>query len=176
MNLQDIYTRNCNKQTDINQHLPKLLEYGAKCHTIVEFGVRDGQSTSAFLNSRPQKMISFDIIKNDAINELIDAAKNESIDFSYRIENSNTANFETTDLLFIDSEHTEENTTKELKNAAHKTKKYIIFHDSNYPENPLERSVRMAVDIFLNEHPEWQIEEEHKNSYGLLILKKQGIL
>jgi len=171
MNLYQKYTENRITASDINQHLHKLYEYGKKVSHITEFGVRTGQSTSAFLATQPKRLHSYDISRNEAIGELIDLARKENVNFEYIIENSNTADILPTDLLFIDSEHTEENTLAELKNTAGKVSKYMIFHDSNYPDNPNEKTVRSGIDIFLKENKNWKIIEEYTNSYGLLILE-----
>lgn len=170
MTLNDIFIANCSQPSDINEHLAKLYEYGKKVSHITEFGVRNGISTSAFLASRPQKMISYDINYQDGIENLVTLSKQEGIDFKYIIENSNTVNIESTDLLFIDSEHTEENTLTELRNTLGKVSKYLIFHDSNYAEDRKLPRVRAAIDIFLQENKNWKILEEFGNNNGLLIL------
>ena len=56
-----VYDSCCAAKTDINEHLPTLYEYAKRCQFITEMGVRDGQSTSAFLYANPLRLISYDL-------------------------------------------------------------------------------------------------------------------
>lgn len=42
---------------DINQHLPTLYEHALECESVVELGMRNGQSTWAFLRALRQALI-----------------------------------------------------------------------------------------------------------------------
>ena len=61
------YHSKCNEISDINEHLPTLMELSKECETICEFGVRSIVSTWSFLtgllenNSNIKKLISVDI-------------------------------------------------------------------------------------------------------------------
>lgn len=56
--------------SDINQHIPAIIEYGSKCNHITEMGVRWVVSTWAWLATAPKKLIAYDLY-NPLIGELI---------------------------------------------------------------------------------------------------------
>ena len=48
--------------SDINEHVPTILQYGQECNHITEMGVRGILSTWAWLACEPKdKLISYDI-------------------------------------------------------------------------------------------------------------------
>ena len=47
--------------SDINEHIPTLIEYASECDTITEMGVRGITSTWAFLGAAPKRLISYDM-------------------------------------------------------------------------------------------------------------------
>jgi TPP-dependent 2-oxoacid decarboxylase len=171
--IEDTYGIRCQSlgiSLDIFQHLPVLRKYAEECDTIVEFGVRLANSTIAFLSTKPKKMISIDIQREfeDIIDEISAATKETNIDYTFILADSRTFNIPETDLLFIDTEHTAEQLRAELLNAAHKVKKYMIFHDTvTFPE-----LYPVLVDEFLPEHPEWTIKEHLTNNNGLTVLMR----
>jgi hypothetical protein len=169
MTINELYNQKCHTASEINRHLPVLFKYGQKCNHITEFGVSNGQSTTAFLAAKPNKFVSYDIKIDSSVQLLVDLSIQENINFYYILHSSNTAEIENTDLLFIDSEHSEENTLKELANTLNKINKYIIFHDSLWA-NPPGPCVRTAIDLFLKENKNWKIIEELNDSYGLLVM------
>lgn len=155
---------------DIFEHMPVLKRFAEECESIVEFGVRYANSTIAFLAAKPKKMLSVDNVDAYPIllNTLSAIAKEAGVDFTFVIEDSRTIDIPETDLLFIDTEHTAEQLRAELKNAAHKVKKYMIFHDTvTFPE-----LYPVLVDEFLPEHPEWTIKEHLTNNNGLTVLMR----
>ena len=177
MTINELYNERCSKSSDINEHLPILFKYAKKCDHITEFGVRTGNSTIAFLAANPKKLISYDINIDKEIQLLTDLSIKENINFYYIIHSSHTAEIEYTDLLFIDTDHGEFGTSKELENTKGKISKYIILHDSvtfgRYDAgdgNPINRGILFAIDKFLNENKNWKIIEDLKNNNGLLVL------
>ena len=75
------YVDFCKRKSDINEHLPILHEYGKKSESIVELGVRKGQSTVALLNARSPKLTSFDIVLTSQAKVIEAQAKIEGIPF-----------------------------------------------------------------------------------------------
>ena len=47
--------------SDINEHIPAIIEYGQKCDHITEMGVRWVVSTWAWLACAPKKLIAYDL-------------------------------------------------------------------------------------------------------------------
>lgn len=180
INIQEEYQLACKCDSDINEHLPKLREYAEKCTHITEMGTRYGNSTIAFMSSYPQKFISYDVTPNDKIEYLKIVAKDANINFDFRLENVEQIEIEETDLLFIDTNHHQEQCEVELRLHAHKARKYIIFHDyvtffedgQGYWKGE-GHGLRYAIEPFLeNNKGVWEIAERFYNNNGLLILKR----
>ena len=52
--IESRYQMHSQVQGDINQHLPTLYEHALECSSVVELGMRNGQSTWAFLRALRQ--------------------------------------------------------------------------------------------------------------------------
>ncbi len=157
-------------KSDINEHIPIMHKYANECNHITEFGVRTGVSTWAWLASRAKIIRCFDI---ENINENLKfhyASANETKkDFTFTCVSTiaEKLEIEQTDLLFIDTAHTYEQCSKELKMHGHKVNKYLMFHDTT-----LCPSLNQAIDEFLKENSNWKIKEVFTNNNGLTILEK----
>lgn len=194
-NLEKIFNDLCNRNSDINEHLPVLRKYAEQCDHVTEMGVRWVVSTYAFLAGRPKKMISYDIDHVSRwgvnLNELIDIAHSVNVDFSFNVADSILVDIEPTDLLFIDTWHAFMQLKIELYKHASNVKKYIILHDTalnahahvdsdtHYVELPeiepgdhQKEGLLPAIDDFLKSHPEWKIKEVYENNNGLTILER----
>jgi hypothetical protein len=79
-------------------------------------------------------------------------AKEEGIDFQFILGSSLTTQIPECDLLFIDTEHTYNQLTQELKLHSKKVRKYIILHDTNLPLmwKAVEDSGLKVKERFLN--------------------------
>jgi hypothetical protein len=168
---------------EINEHLATFQRLGAECETICEFGVGVGTSTWAFLSTQPKWMRSYDIIKYNEVDGIIETAKNMNWDWQLIIQNTVAEGFviDECDLLFIDSLHNGWHVKTELDNNAHRVKKYIVFHDTEkYGElgqdgieldlHPDVPGITGAINEFLSQHPEWQVKERYTNCNGLLVI------
>lgn len=157
---------------DIEEHMDTLKKYASKSNSIVELGVRNLVSTWAFLAARPKKLISVDIthpITNGAKKAFDDAfrlARENKIDFAFIQADDLEIELEKTDLLFIDTLHTREQLTQELKLHADKARKYIILHDTEIPE------MAETAFEFLKENKKWRLLEQRHNNNGLIVLGK----
>ncbi len=176
--LEETYIKFSNIKSDINEHLPKLKEYGEKCEYITEFGVRDVVSTYAFLAAKPKKLISYDINTSNNILNIYKLAKNNKISFGFFQEDVLNTNIEETDLLFIDTFHTYKQLKSELEKHYNKVKKYIILHDTitfgEVGEDGSEGLIK-AIDEFLKNSKDWTILEHCLDNNGLMVLGKNII-
>lgn len=184
ISLEGEYKLVCDCATDINEHLPVLKKYAEQCEHIIELGLRYGNSTVAFMAARPKKLISYDLQYNDKMDYLKMIAEEAGIDLEIRIEDATPEeeNRESTvgetDLLFIDTNHHSRQCALELKMHPHKVRKFIIFHDvetfgyGQHGGQGGEGGLWLAINPFLESHPEWQIAEHHKNNNGLLVIKR----
>lgn len=185
------YNINCLETSDINEHLPTLLEYGKKCNHITEMGVRWVSSTWALLMAKPKKMISYDIVWNENIDKVIELSKEYELDYDFVKVDVLKIDIETTDLLFIDTLHTYNQLSQELFKHSDKVSKYIILHDTEtfgfndeqlYEHaSDIVKSIKtdkqglwLAITEFLNSDKgkEWEVEKKYTNNNGLTILKK----
>lgn len=179
IHIEDEYKLACQCDSDINEHLPTLRRYAEQCPHITELGTRYGNSTIAFMSSYPRKFISYDVTPNDRVEYLQMVAKDAGINFEFRNENVEQIELEETDLLFIDTNHHQEQCEVELRLHAGKAKKYIIFHDvvtfwedgQGYWKGE-GHGLKYAIEPFLENHPEWQVAERFENNNGLLILQR----
>ena len=189
------YKKNTETPSDINEHLPTLYEYAKKCNHITEMGVRWVSSSWAFLLANPDKIISYDIEKHENVKNLLDAAEEYHINFSFIEADVLKTDIEETELLFIDTFHTYRQLKRELELHAKKVKKYIIFHDTvSFAYND-EQAYDCISEIIKNEQIEkqglvpaineflvsdegknWEVEKVYSNNNGLTILVNKNIV
>ena len=174
--LKKLYEDACNcNVSDIYIHLPVLYQYAQDCDHVTEMGARSGNSTKAFLYANPKKFIS---------------SKEIGVNCQYIGADVLTIEIEETDLLFIDTWHCYDQLKKELELHAGKVRKYIAFHDTytfgqkgeGYPDMDVnhphrddlsgEGGIRKAIDEFLKENPEWEINYETEENNGLIVIAK----
>lgn len=181
------------KASDINEHLITLFELSQECSHITEMGVRWVSSTWAFVNAKPNKIISYDIVTNPNINEVIDLCKEYSINYAFEERDVLKLEIEPTEFLFIDTLHTYTQLTEELKLHSSKVSKYIALHDTEHfgrsDENIYDHAsdvvktkksekqgLMTAVEDFLTTDlgQSWEIHKIYKNNNGLTVLKNRN--
>ena len=158
------------EESDINQHIEIMHKYANECEHITEFGVRTGVSTWAWLASRAKTVRCFDI--QNVSNNLkfhYESAKETKKDFTFTCVDTaaDKLDIEETDLLFIDTNHTYEQCSKELKIHGHKVRKYLVFHDTT-----LCPDLNKAINEFLKDNLNWKVKEIFTNNNGLTVLEK----
>jgi hypothetical protein len=176
MTLTELYFKNKSTYSDIYEHLATLLKYSLECDHITEFGTRTGISTSAFLFSLPKTLICYDICRHSEVYELERLAKENCIDFRFKLNNTLEAEIKETDLLFIDTLHTYGQLKQELKLHGNKARKYLIFHDTetfgSTGMDGLRPGLNLAIAEFLNENKHWEVDKIYYNNNGLTVLKR----
>lgn len=175
--IDEYYSKFCKLKSDINEHMPTLYYYASQCKHITEMGVRNVVSTWAFLKSKPERIICYDIIRSNNIDIAITSAKENGIELQFHEKNVLAVEIEETDLLFIDTLHQYEQLVQELKLHANKVRKYIIFHDTSkfaYTDELTGQSGGLwpAIEEFLEQTNEWQIKERYTNNNGLTIIQR----
>lgn len=163
--------------SDIFRHIPVLYKYALDCNHITEFGTRKVVSSWAFAYAKPQKIILYDLIFNEYIENFISICKNNNIEVVFKKENTRSvSSIEETDLLFIDTEHSYEQVKKELTNF-NKVRKYIIFHDTetfgkkDYDGNG--KGIMPAIEEFLNDNTDWEVEFQTTINNGLTVIRNK---
>lgn len=175
MSIEDQYryysTKGNNVSVDIVEHLPTIKRYASECSSIVEMGVRSMVSSWALLAGHPKQMISIDIDHPSKYNNNLSIAESlcreEGINFKFIQASTMSIEIEETEMLFIDTIHTFEHLSKELKLHGNKAKKFIILHDTiSCPE------IVPAITEFINDNKEWKIKEHFTNNNGLMIIER----
>lgn len=181
-----------NTASDINEHLETFKRYSQESDIIVEMGVRGIVSTWAFMMGQPKKLIGIDITHprefGGNIDEVYRLAKENNIEYDFRLQDTLSCEIEECDLLFIDTWHDFLQLKKELHRHHNKVKKYIILHDTvsfgfkdellyeNYTtdreETNLPKGLNFAINEFCLSNPNWYIHERFANNNGITILKK----
>jgi glycosyltransferase involved in cell wall biosynthesis len=172
-----LYERYCETKSDINEHLPTLMELTKECNHATELGVRYAVSTWAFLKGlkgrKGTKCVSVDIVKPEEFGvstELLKkVASQEGTEWEFILGDSLEIEIEPTDLLFLDTIHTYKQVLAELKRHAPKTKKYIAIHDTETSKEELQP----AINEFLGENPEWEMYKFHPKNNGLSVLRRK---
>ncbi|SRR5581483_4205211 len=192
MDLETLYQQRCVTPWNINEHLPTLRRYASECRVVTEFGTHVGFSTIAFLAGQPEELHCYDIVRQPDV-ALIEeiAASQTKTKFTFHQQSSLTAEFDSTDLLFIDSLHQYDQVLQELCLHAPKVKQYLMFHDTfawayideNPSGNPTDinfgwahkKGVAAAIGHYMVDHPEWKIYEQFYHNCGLTVYKREVV-
>jgi hypothetical protein len=172
--LNNEYIRACNYQSDINYHLPVLYELASSVKHVTELGVRDGQSTRAFL-ATDCILRSYDIYLDGGVEYLFGIARELGLDKKYMLGDSTQIDIEPTDLLFVDTEHSYAQVSKELARHHDKVSRYIVFHDTCTFAGPIGGcpvGIIAAVLEFLAANPKWRVMYHTHMNNGLTVLEK----
>jgi hypothetical protein len=185
--------------SDINEHIPTLFSYAAKCNHITEAGVRSVVSSYAFAvglkGKTPNKLIQIDIERTPTVSKFITECMAEGINVTFYEESDLTCPMEPTELLFIDTWHVYGHLKRELERWNSSVSKYIIMHDTTVddvhgesirqgwdtkkqsvetgiPEDEIRKGLWPAIEEFLAAHTEWKLEMRYTNNHGLTILSR----
>ena len=178
---------------DISGHMHYLRDLASECEKVVEFGIYKGTgSTIAFFASDCSEYTGYDrypgVILSEVRSVMSEINLNTSrklkfvqvqIDRHFRIP-------EECDLLFIDTEHTYEKLSVELKNNHDKVRKYIAMHDTfSFAEctqkdiikdklifGVANKGLLDAINEFLEVHPEWKVKYHTDESNGFTVLER----
>jgi hypothetical protein len=156
-------------------------------------GVRWVSSTWPLVYSKPKKMISYDIVTNPNITQVINLCNEYSIDYSFQERDVLQLEIEPTELLFIDTLHTYNQLIKELEIHSNKVSKYIVLHDTEHfgrvdeviykhasnvvKSNPTTKQGLMtAIEDFLTTElgQSWELHKVYTNNNGLTVLKNKN--
>ncbi len=200
--LEELYHKYSQAPSDINEHIPVLRQLSTECSSVVEMGVRNMIATWGILlglteNPSPNcSYLGIDLSPppKGSLKQAQRLSLENDISFSFWKANNMDIDIEQVDLLFIDTYHTYLHLTYELEKFSSKVNKYIAMHDTSYPwgendEPPYygisseypswidrdKRGLWLAVQDFLERHPEWTLHERRLNNHGFTILKRTGL-
>lgn len=174
--IEHIYADKVRASSDINEHMPTLRYFASQCEHVTEFGVRHIVSTWALLAARPKCLVSVDINKPD-LSEVLKIAGDIGVRFQFINGDTREIAIDETDLLFIDTLHTNEQLRCELNRHASMARKWIAMHDTfTFGENgelPETDGLLHAIRDFLESHSEWKITYQTDANNGLTVLHRQ---
>ena len=144
--------------TDISEHLPTLRLLSSLSDHVVEFGVRTGVSTAAIISSGTPST-HYDILPQPY-----------PFPFGHTFIQKSTLEIEIpiVDMLFIDSEHSYEQLSQELKLHGHKVKRWIVFHDTTV----YGKGLIPAIEEFMSINREWVVLAQYLNNNGLTVISR----
>jgi hypothetical protein len=170
------YHEHLNRHSDIREHLG-LLHGLSKGLAVVELGFRSGVSASAFL-AGCSHLTSFDNDKR-CRSHVQHLARLYPDTFTFKLDDSRTCEIPECDLLFIDTDHTEETTLIELERHEQFVSTWIVLHDTeSFGRKDRKpgpgRGVMTAIETFL-EMPgdNWMQWLHLKNNNGMTLLKRR---
>lgn len=173
MSIQKDYESRCAVPSDINELMPVLYDYATQSNVVVEFGVRTGNSTAAFLAGLEKSdgfLYSYDI-------------KQPQCGFDsgwWEFTQADTGKLDAIpecDTLFIDTLHTAAQVEAELRQAKY-VRKWILLHDTMLFGDKGEGQgggfgITHAIYCFLRDnHGAWRIKDHLPHNNGLLILER----
>jgi beta-1,4-mannosyl-glycoprotein beta-1,4-N-acetylglucosaminyltransferase len=162
--------------SDISEHVDFLYRLASTVNHVTEFGVRTGRSTAAFLLAGPAKLVGYDLDTPQNLCEMQHAAALEGVDYQFVQADVLVADIESTDLLFIDTLHVEQQTRTELGRHACKVSRYIVLHDTEtfgrVGECDGQRGIWFAVADFLRENENWRLMYHSSRNNGLTVLAR----
>lgn len=151
--------------SDINEHLPVLLEYANKCQHVTELGVRAVVSLWAFLASSAAKVVAVDIL---------DVAVPDVDKLQFICSDDLEIELDETDFLFVDTLHNYVHCIQELELHSDKVRKYIGFHDTaifGEHGDDGQKGLNYAISEFLQKGTFREIYRTKRNN-GLTILER----
>lgn len=179
---------------DINEHLPTLRKYASQCEHVTEMGTRAAISTFALLIAKPKKVVSIDLnyhFFKPYEEEINNFASQCGTEFQFIEGDVLKLDIEKTDMLFIDTLHTYNQLSKELRKHEMNVNKWIAFHDTItfgqvdegfYQNGSIssevagdvihKRGLYTALIDFLDENKNWKIKEHFTNNNGLTIIER----
>lgn len=190
MTIESLYELRQGKPCDINEHMPELAELARGCDKVVEFGVRDGVSTTAFLYGLWRGVVdacgdsppldstcalhSYDIKPTE-----FTPGEVSGVSWHFTQQDTSDLLFQIPycDGLFIDTLHTHAQVQAELRHAR-RVQRWIALHDTvlfGFREETTgdPPGINQAIFEFLRDHHnEWKIAAHRTNNCGLMILER----
>ena len=205
MDTENFYNKLCNLEferehtfsrgiVDINEHLPTLRRYASECNHVTEMGTRFAVSTHALLIGKPNKVVAIDLNKHfyePYENDVEIFAESCGVEYEFIEGDDLKMDIEQTDMLFIDTLHTYNQLSKELRKHEKSVNKWIILHDTitfgerdeDFYRNGkineevstqevTKRGLYTALTDFLTENKDWVIKEHFTNNNGLTVIER----
>ncbi len=173
--LEGAYQAAAAQPSDINDHVPTLRALAAQCAHVTEFGTRGGVSTTALASGKPTLVRTYDLVHDPALDRLQTLAGAAGVTLEPCIADVLSVDIEETDLLFIDTLHTADQLSAELRRHAGRVRRWIAMHDtSTFGERGEDGGPGLlpALRHFLRERPEWVVVTHHTHNNGFTVISR----
>lgn len=182
------YQTELETKSDINEHLHDLYSLACDCTHVTEMGSRFGASTKAFLKANVS-LRAYDLDIHKPLMDLFKIARTIGKDVEYLKGNTLEILIDPTDMIFIDTWHSQQQLRDELKLHGNAARKYLAFHDTHtygvrdeqkdWAANPNRKAMANqgllpAIIDFLIMNPQWQFKMHKSNNNGLTVLERKG--
>lgn len=186
--IDSLYQQELRTKSDINEHLHDLYTLACDCTHVTEMGSRFGASTKALLNA-PVSLRAYDLEIHQPLMDLFKIARKAGKDVEYMQGNTLEILIEPTDMIFIDTWHSQQQLRDELKLHGNAARRYLVFHDTHtygvrdeqvdWAANPNRKAIAgqgllSAIIDFVIENPHWHFKKHKTNNNGLTILERRG--
>ena len=187
--------------SSFNEHVYTLCDYARRSRSVCEMGVAQGTSTAGLVaglyrnGAEEKRLLCIDMDDCSQVPALL-LASELGIDAQFKRSNSAAIDIPAVDLLFIDTWHCYGHLRRELARHHGQVRSWIILHDtaidgyrgesvrmghdliemakiSGYSIDEIYRGLGFAIEEFLSEHQEWQVERIFSHNNGLTILRRQ---
>jgi len=167
--LEEHYRKAIIGPSDIYVHLPLLRDLASRCKTVIELGVRWGYSTRALLVT-PVHLRSYDIVLDSNVESLFEISRSAGNDHVYIQADDLKIELPEVDMIFIDTEHSYDQLTQELRLHGNKAQKYLAFHDTG---EPFITELLPAIMEFLSWNPQWRVMYHTRDCHGFTVLERR---
>lgn len=186
--IESEYQKEKNNKSDINEHIYDLHKLACDCTHVTEFGSRFGASTRAFLKA-PVSLRAYDLEIHEPLMNLFRIARKVGKDVEYKQGDTLKTLIEPTDMIFIDTWHSQAQLREELKLHGNAARKYLAFHDTHtygvrdeqkdWAANPNRKAMPNqgllpAIIDFVIANPHWKFKMHKSNNNGLTVLERRG--
>ena len=172
MDLAEDYRASCAEDSDIALHLPFLYD-SAQGSTVIELGVRTGNSTAAFLAAGAE------VWSADTGDPSVPAEWRENPRWHFLLGDDLSPEIlaglpAAADIVFIDTAHTYDHTLAELRAYAPRAGRLVLLHDTQWVPGGIDGGtptgeVARALDGYCVEAGlSW---ENRPGSYGLGVIR-----
>jgi hypothetical protein len=167
--LEEWYAAAKSTTSDFHEHLDTLKDLASACEHVTQVGIWGKPSRVALAQGTQGRFTDYAPAKRPEWKGLQQF-------LGQRFEGKEWApdfEIEPTDLLFLDTYHTAEETHSLLTRHAPKVARYIVVHTTEiYGEKGDDGGpgVLHGVRKFVHEHREWTVIRQDRNNYGLVVL------
>jgi hypothetical protein len=156
--------------SDFHEHVETLRDLATKCHHVTQIGIWGkpsrialAQNGSTFVDYSPSPRSEWSELKRFLGEKFIGKEWQPGLEI------------DETDLLFIDTYHTAEDTINLFSKHAPKVRKYLIVHTTEIFGEKGDNGgpgILIGVRQFVHENREWTVVRQDKNNYGLIVLSR----